>query len=209
MKKKIVTFLVSTVMVLSLGGCKKEEPLTELEAVQKQLLDMEGYHCTATLTRISNKAEKVYETEQYVKITGEYKLELTAPTDVAGNYTIFDGEQICQYNPTLNSKIIKDIPFDKSRNELFLNQFMENYLTSQDVGVTASTIEDSKCIVLEAIITGTDNALSYEKLWIDAQSLLPVRLSIYDSQDVERYRMEYNEFTYNPEFPENIFLIEE
>lgn len=209
MKKKIITFLTSAVLVVSLGGCQKSEPLTGLESVQQQLLDMEGYYCTATLTRTSNKTEKVYETEQYVKTTGEYKLELTAPSDVQGNYTLFDGVQICQFNPTLNSKIIKDIPYDKSRNELFLNQFIENYLTSKDVEVTASTIDESRCIVLEAIITGTDETLSYEKLWVDADTLLPVRLSLYDTNDIERYRVDYNDFEYNPEFPENIFVIEE
>lgn len=209
MKSKFITYLITGITIFSLTGCQKEEPLTELQSIQQQLLSMDGYYCTATLTRSSNKSEKVYETEQYVKSTGEYKLELTAPNDVAGNYTIYDGKQICQYNPTLNSSIIKDIPYDKSRNELFLNQFMENYIKSNDVEVTVSNIDNSNCIVLEAIITGDDTALSHEKLWIDTETMLPIRLSIYDKEDNERYRLEYDNFEYNPEFPENIFYIVE
>lgn len=37
-------------------SCGKEE-MTAMEKVQKQLSDMDGYKCTATLTRISNKGE--------------------------------------------------------------------------------------------------------------------------------------------------------
>lgn len=206
--KQIITFILTTTTIFSLSGCKKDEPLDELQAIQKQLLEMEGYYCTASLTRSSNKSEKVYETVQNVKVSGEYKLELTAPSDVAGNYTLFDGEQICQYNPRLDTKVVRDIEFDKSRNELFLNQFMANYLSSEGVDVAVSSIDNSKYIVLEAIIGGTDESLSYEKLWIDPNTYLPVRLSLYDKNDEERYRLEYDNFVYNPDFPKDIFVID-
>lgn len=71
---------------------------------------MEGYACTATLIRQTENGEKIYETKQYYKSTGEYRLELTAPETVAGNYTVFDGDRICQYNPRVNDRIIEMCP---------------------------------------------------------------------------------------------------
>ncbi len=207
--KKIIPLLLSLCLVCAIAACQKEEPLTELEAIQKELAEMEGYECTATLTRISNKGEKTYETKQYYKSTGEYRLELTAPENVAGNYTVFDGEHICQYNPKLNSSIVKDVPESQHRNELFLGQFVKNYMQSEGVSVETAALDESKCVVLEAVIPGNDTAVSTEKLWVDRETLLPVRFIIYDADGQERYRMDYTSFTFNPQFDEALFTIKE
>lgn len=207
--KKALSVCLGLLCILSLGGCAKEEKLTELSTIQKQLTEMDGYYCTAELTRTSNKGESVYGTNQYVKSTGEYRLELTSPENATGNYTIFDGKQICQYNPRLDSKIIKDVPASQHRNELFLNQFIQNYLQSEDVGVETAALDETQCIVLEASIPGTDSALTSEKLWVDRETALPRRLVLYDADGQERYRLDYDEFVYNPEFENNLFEIKE
>ncbi len=207
--KKLLSLFLSLALLSCVVACQREEPLTELEAIQKQLAEMEGYACTATLTRTSNKGEKVYETKQYYKSTGEYRLELTAPEAVAGNYTIFDGSRICQYNPKLDSSIIKDVPASQQRNELFLGQFLKNYMQSEGVSVETAALDESRCIVLEAVIPGTDKALSTETLWVDRETLLPIRFVLFDADGQERYRMDYHEFVFNPQFDEQLFTIQE
>lgn len=207
--KRILSFLFSMGLVLAVAACSRGEPMTELESIQKELAEMEGYACTATLTRISDQGEKTYETKQYYKSTGEYRLELTAPENVAGNYTVFDGKRICQHNPKLDSSIIKDVPESQQRNELFLGQFVQNYMQSEGVSVETAALDESKCIVLEAFIPGGDPALSSEKLWVDRETLLPVRFVIYDAAGKERYTMDYHEFTFNPQFDASLFTIEE
>lgn len=207
--KRILSFLLSIGLIFTVAACNREEPLTELESIQKQLAEMEGYACTATLTRTCDKGEKTYETKQYYKSTGEYRLELTAPENVAGNYTVFDGERICQYNPKLDSSIIKDVPESQQRNELFLGQFVQNYMQSEGVSVETAALDESKCVVLEAVIPGNDPAVSTEKLWVDRETLLPVRFVIYDANGKERYQMDYHEFEFNPQFDASLFTIEE
>ena len=170
---------------------------------------MEGYACTATLIRQTENGEKIYETKQYYKSTGEYRLELTAPETVAGNYTVFDGDRICQYNPRVNDCIIRDVPESQHRSELFLGQFIRNYMQSEGVSVETASFDSSKCIVLEAVIPGNDDGLATEKLWIDRESLLPVRFVISDANDKERYRMDYHEFTFHPQFDADTFRIAE
>ena len=136
-------------------------------------------------------------------------MELTAPEAVAGNYTVFDGSRICQYNPKLDSSIIRNAPSSQHRNELFLGQFLSNYLQSEGVSVEAAALEDSRCILLEAVIPGKDTSLSTEKLWVDRESLLPVRLSIFDTKEQECYRIDYKTFTFNPQFEPTLFAITE
>lgn len=207
--KKILSLFLSFTLLFSIAACSREEPMTELESIQKQLAEMVGYTCTATLTRASHKGDQTYETKQYYKSTGEYRLELTAPENVAGNYTIFDGERICQYNPRLDSSIIKDVPESQHRNELFLGQFIANYMQSEGVSVEAASLDESRCIVLEAVIPGNDPDVSTEKLWVDRETLLPVRFVIFDDDGEKRYQMDYTSFEFNPQFDDALFTIEE
>lgn len=207
--KKFFSLFLSFLFLFSIAACHREEPMTELESIQKQLAEMKGYTCTATLQRTNESGTQAYETKQYYQSTGEYRLELTAPESVAGNYTIFDGERICQYNPKLDSSIIKDVPPSQHRNELFLGQFIANYMQSEGVSVKTTALDESRCIVLEAVIPGKDTALSTEKLWVDRETLLPVRFVIYDADNEESYRMDYTSFAFNPQFDETLFTIEE
>lgn len=210
--KKTTFFLLTAFLFLFLFtscGSKPEKPLTEMEKIQKQLNEMNGYQCSAQMTRISNKGENVYGIKQYFKSTGEYRLELISPETVSGNYSVFDGNKICQYNPRVTGKIIKEVPASKQRNELFLGQFMKNYMQSEEVSVAAMAIEESQCTVLEAVIPGTDPNLATEKLWIDNETLKPVQFIIYNTDGKERYVLQYTDFEYDPIFDEKLFQIEE
>lgn len=205
MKRKLLFCLL---LGLVLCGCQKEEA-TPMAQIQERLTQMEGYTALATLTRTSNKSETVYETRQDFKSTGEYRLELLSPPSVEGNVTIFDGTTVCQYSPRLEEKIRYDVPPSSQRNELFLGQFMKNYLQSEGVSVESAALDESRCTVLEAVIPSNADALASEKLWIDNETLLPVRLVLYDADGKERYRLDYTEFTYDPDFDENLFTLPE
>lgn len=207
--KRILSFLCSFLFLFSAAACSRQKALTELEAIQKELLEMDGYACTATLTRSTEQGEKTYEIKQYCKANGAYRLELTAPETVAGNYTVFDGKRLCQCNPKLESSIVKDVPESQQRNELFLGQFIQNYLSSEGVSVETASLDEAKCVVLEAVIPGNDSVISTEKLWVDRETLLPARFVLYDVNGNARYQLDYHEFTFNPEMDASLFAIEE
>ena len=207
--KKVFSLLLSFTLLFSIAACSRQEPLSELESIQKQLTEMKGYSCSATLTRTNERGTQTYETKQYYKATGEYRLELTAPEHVAGNYTIFDGTDLCQYNPRLDSSILRNVPENQHRNELFLGQFIENYMQSEGVSVESAALDESRCIVLEAVIPGNDPRLSTEKLWVDRTSLLPVRFVIYNAKGNESYRMDFSAFQFDPPLDDSLFTIAE
>lgn len=193
--------------LLIFSGCAKDTPQTPMAAIQQQLTQMEGYTCLATLTRTANKGETVYETRQSYRQDGAYRLEILSPETVAGNYTIFDGKTVCQYNPKVQESVIYDVPDSQQRNELFLGYFLQNYLQSEGVSVESAALDESRCTVLEAIIPSNDPSMASEKLWVDNETLLPVRLVIYDVDGAERWRLDYTSFTYNPHFDESLFQI--
>ena len=207
--KKILSLFFSFLLLFPIAACSREKPLTETAAIQKQLAEMQGYACTATLTRFSEQGTQVYETKQYYKADGKYRLELTAPARVAGNYTVFDGERICQYNAKLDNGVLRAAPKSQHRSELFLGQFIANYMQSEGVGVEAAALDETTCIVLEAVIPGTDAALATEKLWVDRKTRLPLRFVLYDKVENPRYQLDYTAFTFDPPFDEALFTIKE
>lgn len=206
--KKVICLCIACLSIAFVGCNRITEEATEMEKIQKQLNEMENYQCSATMERFSNKGNNTYETNQYFKSTGEYRLELTAPEAVAGNYTIFDGEKICQFNPRV-SKIIKEVPKHQQRNELFLGQFMKNYMQSEGVSVEAAALDESRCTVLEAVIPGGNEYTATEKLWVDNETLKPVQFVIYDEKGNETYRLSYHTFDYNVTLDDNLFKITE
>lgn len=60
---------------------------------------------------------------------------------------------------------------------------------------------------MEAVIPGDNKFTATEKLWIDNETLNPVKLVIYDSNGGEKYVIEYNDFQYDPQFEDPIFSV--
>lgn len=207
--KKFFIILSTLIYIFLLCSCNKvTDNLSTMEKIQKQLNEMTSYSCTATLKRISNKGENTYEIKQYYKSSGEYRLEMISPETVSGNFTVFDGKSIGQFNPRVSGKIIKNVAENKQRNELFLGNFVKNYMQSENVSILTANMDLGKCTVLEAVIPGNNKYTATEKLWIDEETLLPVQFVIYDVDGKERYIINYKDFEFNIELDENLFKIE-
>jgi len=206
--KKLILFLTVIAVALSFSGCFFDKTGSTHEKVQKMLTELESYEAETTITRISNKGENTYGAKQWYLISGEYKMEITSPDDVAGNYTIYNGSKVCQYNPKMNTAVAIEVEENQARNELFLGQFIKNYLKSEEVAIhVVENLEEGTSTVLEAIIPGSYKYTATEKLWIDNKTILPTRLVIYDIDGNERYIVEYNEFVYNNDIDPKVFEI--
>ena len=203
--KRVVCAAAALCFCAALTSCGKNE-MTAMEKVQKQLADMDSYKCAATLTRISNKGETTYETVQYNKTSGEYRMEITAPESMAGNFTVYDGSTVAQHNAKTNETVTLEVKNGQNGDELFFCSFVRNYLQSEDVAVdTAVSLDESQCTVLEAVIPGGNKYIATEKVWIDNDTLMPLKFVIYDQDGNERYIIIYNEFEYNPEIDDSVF----
>ena len=204
MKRKLFAPLL-LVGLLLLSACGTGLNQSAYEKIHSQLLKMETYEATAAVTFVSNKNSHEYETLQQCKSSGEYRIEVTGPEKVAGNVTIFDGKVICQYNGRTEGKMSIASAEAPERAEIFLTSFVRNYIKSQEVSVSAANMDDSACTVLEATIPGEHPYLRTEKLWVDNETLKPVRLVIYDPDGGERILVTYRSFEYNKVLEDAIF----
>ncbi len=216
MTKKLFLKLVMVVVSCSvfLAGCGKfgvggenGKNLSSMEKIQKELLEMKSYSCNADVEQISNKGSNKYETNQFYKTTGQYRIEMLGPESVKGIVTVFDGNTVTQFNPRTEGKISLNVPETKDRVELFLGSFVKNYLHSEDVTVETSKMENSNCTVLEAKIEGNHPYMATEKLWIDNETIKPLKLVIYDPDGVERIIVTYKKIDYNVQLEDSAFTI--
>lgn len=205
MKLKLAMMFLCILMIC---GCSKSETLSEYDKVHKKLMALESYSADVTVKYISNKGENAYKVKQYARSDGKYRMETLEPQDFNGCVLLYDGKMVWQYTPSLEDNKIKvNAPDKPERAEVVLFSFVENYVKSKDVGVTASSIDESLCTVLEAKITGGNKFLDNEKLWLDNETQLPKQLIIYDKDGNEKIVVNYENFEYNCKIDDSKFVL--
>lgn len=188
-----------------LCGCGKVKGYA---SAQDKLMNMQSYKAEVDISYISSESESTYTAVQTADNQGRYKLEVTSPENLKGSSILFDGKMIWQYNPNIEQKISINAEDKPERSELILFSFMENYVKSTDTTVTTAKTEGEPCTVLEADIEGAGKFIASEKLWIGNEDMLPKRLVIYDTDGNERIIVVFNSFEYDPQLPEDEFVIE-
>ncbi len=220
--------MISTVLLGSmfmLGSCEvKEDNIQQSEQEQKQveqedknqtpidkLLDLEGYRANTKVTYSQSDGTKTeYILQQTAKISGEYKLAVTEPKDIAGSTTIFDGQKIIQYNKNITDEVITLESESPERVELLLTSFIHNYKNSDEVTVLVSSIENENNVTtIEAKIGGNHKVLHSEILTLDNETFDPIQLVILTEGGEELIKIEYLDYQYNPDITADEFYVEE
>ncbi len=207
---KALFLSLSMLLVLLTVGCTEDGGLkikqsSTYEKILETLSNLKTYKSEASVEYISNKGSNIYETLQYCKVSGEYRVEVTKPDNVSGSVTLSDGKTIAQFNPKVSGKILVGTKESPERSEIFVTSFLKNYYSSQDVSVSVGKFDDGECTVLEATIPGEHPFLRTEKLWISNKTLYPVKLVVYDPDRVERIVVTYKTFEYNILLDDTLF----
>ncbi|MCL1863626.1 MAG: hypothetical protein FWF78_08675 [Defluviitaleaceae bacterium] len=190
-----------------LRGPTDTEEISAFERVQKMLMELETFRAIATVEYRSNKGVNTYETIQHARITGEYRVEVTAPEHVAGSVTTSDNKQIFQFNSRVNGSVNLLVSETQERSEIFLTSFIKNYLQSDEISVSVSDMEEGVRTVLEATVPGDHPYLSTARLWVDNESLVPVKLVVFDRDGTERIVVTYHVFEKNVSLADALFTL--
>ena len=206
---KILLFLLLAAILLT--GCRQALPTepepTTYQKIQEFLTNLQTYRALATVEYISNKGSNSYETIQHGRIGGEYRIEITAPENLAGHVTSSDTQHIYQFNTRVNGRVAILARESKERSEIFLTSFINNWQASQTTSVAVTNIDESQFTVLEATIPGEHPYLATQSLWICNETLLPTKLVVFDPNGVERVIVTYHNFEYNVELGDALFTV--
>jgi len=217
MKTRKLAILLALLAVLTLitacgaGGALRgpadAAEITAFEQAKRMLFELQTYRAIATVEYRSNKGSNTYETVQHARITGEYRIEVTAPEAVAGSITTSDGRQIHQFNNRVNGRVSLMVQETPERSEIFLTSFIRNYKQSEEVSISVADMDEGVRTVLEATIPGNHPYLSMARLWVDNSTMLPVKLVIFDADGAERIVVTYHVFEYNVILDDGLFAI--
>jgi len=216
MKKRKWAALIALLMTLAfLASCRGDgfrgpasaDELSAFEQIHRMLFEMQSYRAIATVEYRSNKGVNTYETVQHARITGEYRIEVTAPENVAGSVTANDGRQILQFNSRVNGRVSLAVQETPERSEIFLTSFILNYRQSENVSVSVADMDEGVRTVLEANVPGNHPYLSLARLWVDNETLVPVKLIIFDADGAERIVVTYHVFEYNIVLDDGLFTV--
>ncbi|MCL2575089.1 MAG: hypothetical protein FWE33_01525 [Defluviitaleaceae bacterium] len=202
----LAVIAVSLIVFAACGAIQERVDANVYERIHRQLLSMENFMAQATVTYISNNNSHTYETIQHALATGEYRIEVTGPINVAGNTTIFDGTTISQFNPRLDGRVSQTTTEAPERVEILLTSFVRNFIRMTESTVMAATVEDATTTVLEATIPGDHPYLATSRLWVSNDTLHPVRMVISDTSGTERIIIEYIAFEYNVQSSPEFFI---
>jgi len=175
------------------------------EKIHDALMNMHSFRAEATIKYISNKNTNEYITLQHAKMSGEYRIEVTGPEDVAGNITLFDGTTIYQFNPNVSNHIAVSVNETPERSEVFLTSFIRNYIASVDSTVMAGNFDENAVTILEAKVHSEHPYMHSQKLWVDNETQKPLQMIIFDADGVERIVITYSSFEFNSEFEDSLF----
>jgi outer membrane lipoprotein-sorting protein len=134
-------------------------------------------------------------------------VEVVGPERVAGNVTCFDGTQIIQYNKRVNGRVTVLSAETRERSEIFLTSFVMNFLTVKEVAIHVTNMDEGAFTVLEAVIPGEHPYLATQKLWLNNETMLPVKMVIYDPGGSERVIITFNKFEYNVALDDSLFAV--
>jgi len=190
-----------------LRGPADATEITAFERIHRMLFELQSYRAIATVEYRSNRGVNTYETVQHARITGEYRIEVTAPTEVAGSVTTSDGHQILQFNNRVNGRVSLAVQETPERSEIFLTSFIHNYKQGQEISVNVADMDEGVRTVLDAKIPGNHPYLSLARLWVDNETMLPVKLIIFDADGVERVVVTYHAFEYNIVLEDGLFTV--
>jgi len=214
MSRKFLVVIIAFVLLFTaacgtqeLRGPANEEEMSAFEQIQHKLIDMQNFRAIATVEYHSNKGVNIYETVQHAKMTGEYRIEVTAPENVAGSVTASDGQQIFQFNSRVNGRVSLQANETPERSEIFLTSFVRNYLQSDQISVSVADMEQGLRTVLEATVPGNHPYLAISRLWVDNETLLPVKLIVFDQDEAVRIVVTYHVFEFNAALDDGLFSL--
>lgn len=205
MLKKLMLLLLMVALITSFGGCGNKSNEPPMEKIQKTLTGMDNYQALCTVTFKTQRGENTYKMLQYAKMTGEYRIEVLEPERLKDTVTVCDGKSIVQIDNRVGGKVYMAKP-SEVRNLVLLNSFIKNYLQAEDTLAPVSG-EVEKTTLLEAMIPGNHRWLSKQNLLVDNDSLKPLKMSVLDQEGNEMIIVQYDDFKYNVELDEKMFVI--
>ena len=163
-----------------------------LDEVQEYICNINSYEATMEVTINSNKNTNKYKIKQ-THDENEDIQEILEPENVKGIKFIYKNNTLQIINTNLNlTKIYNNYPYIESNN-LWLNDFLEEYKQADNENKEAT--ENDEEVVLKLEVQNEDSNIKYKELYLDKKTGNPIKLLIQDNNKNTVIYILYSEIT--------------
>lgn len=182
---KAFRFAVLLGLALCLAGCKGRTPEDTFIAAQKALISLESYSATLTYRVMDEEETREYRFNQWVSMPNSFKIKLIAPENLAGKTIVSDGREILIEHSKVEDSIKFNVKSLEQQRPLFIGDFLNSYLLSEEVGKRIHMEEDIEYVILTCPAMDNKALGDSQELWIRVPKMIPVKLINYkDNEDV-------------------------
>lgn len=197
----LLIFLIAVVVISGCAPKTQRKP----EDVQRFLMNLKAYKCDVVLAVTNNRSTNVYKETHLYKYPDKYRIEVTEPNDLKGQTTILNGEKAYIYHPQINTYLETQNFSSTVEYSVFVGSFIEHFKSNGGARFGMEEFRERPCFVLELPVESQNPYRAVEKLWIDAESILPVKIEILDKDKKVSVQVLYENFEANPKLEESLF----
>lgn len=196
--KLLILTIVSFFLFSLLLGCGNKE--NNSEKVINDFKNLDSYSCSIDMKIVNDKQVIDYKGKQFYDKKYGYRFEL-------------ENNRVMVYKN--NSIFVKDLKngfkysTDKSFDSVFKLSFIGEYIgliyTNEKINISLKNINNEKYQIIHLDIPGNNKNISKSDLYVNIKTEKPRYLTIYDSNNREKIKVEYSDFNFNPELNKDLF----
>lgn len=187
-KKHLSAFFI-ILPLLIVSGCSQEGFFEESvhKRIHSAYYDPESYSASCSVCAYTKGGESKYE------CSVDYDKDQNLYTVVSEDMKLSIGE-----NSTVISRgeNIYEAPSSPEDMYLFVNTFFKSYYESESVSTSVSKEKENKTTLLECDVINPTSNSAHMKLWIDTETVLPVKMQVFDSDEFMHTEIIFNEFKF-------------
>ena len=172
--KKVTAILSLFLLMISCSACKNPEQKSEdiHSEIHTNYYTVGSYTADCAITAYTTGGENTYECiVDYNKDDSSYRIfSEDMSISLTNDKTVI----------TKGENTIESVPSDTDM-YIFINTFFESYYESEDTTVSAGSNADSRLTLLECSCVRPTEIASSMKLWIDNETVLPVKMQVFNS----------------------------
>ena len=200
--KRCIATILAFVLMISLSGCKTGSH-DAYEEIYERYYNMKSFSAVAEVTVKSDKTENRYVVKQLYEAPDSFLIRVVEPKELEGSGVSLQGDQMILnsgfgHNEALGGEL------SAGHGVLFVSDFFETYFKSEETSVSAATSKGDSVTILECFLGGKNEKRFMQKLWIDNETFLPLKLETYDINQNPSVTVSFREFQRNYEIdPKN------
>lgn len=198
MKKCLLILCAIITSILMLASCGKKE--TNPNTVIQYLKNLNSYTSDVKIHIKNEKQEIDIESKQVYHKNFGHRLDVNNE-----RILVYKEEEVHISDLVNNMEYTLDNKFDNVYRLSFIEQYIGLLYTDEEIENTFKKIEDREYQLITLNIPGNNRNMSKAIMYVDLETKLPNKLSIYDIKDNEVIVFIYTNFVPNAEVKQELF----